>query len=65
WRFATDGGHFARAGLFAVGYGPGDETLAHTTREHIEISEVESALRGNAALAHDLACEFERERAGY
>lgn len=55
WRFATDGGHFAQAGLIVVGYGPGDETLAHTVCEHIAIEEIVLALRGNAALARNLA----------
>ncbi len=51
WRFATDGGHFAQAGMTVVGYGPGNETLAHTIQEHIEIAELETALTGNRALA--------------
>lgn len=62
WRFATDGGHFAEAGLTVIGYGPGDETLAHTAREHIAIDELAQALRGNAALARELALEYERRR---
>lgn len=64
WRFATDGGHFAQAGLIVVGYGPGDESLAHTVREHIAVVEIETALRGNAALARELGREYEQRRAG-
>jgi len=54
WKFATDGSHFAGVGMAPVGIGPGDEFLAHTNREHIEISQLEEALRINAALAVEL-----------
>ena len=59
WKFATDGGHFAEAGMSPVGFGPGDELLAHTIDEHIEIAAVEEAMRVNAALARRLAVESE------
>lgn len=55
WGFATDGGHFAKAGYTVIGFGPGDETVVHTTREHIEIAQVEAALAGYAALAREWA----------
>ncbi len=55
WRFATDGGHFSQAGVACVGFGPGDELLAHTLNEHIEIDALGVALDGNAALAWGLA----------
>lgn len=51
WRFATDGGHFAAAGVSTIGYGPGDETLAHTIEERIELTELVHGLAGNATLA--------------
>lgn len=54
WKFATDGGHFARAGMAPVGVGPGDEFLAHTNREHVEIDELAAALDINEALARRL-----------
>ena len=54
WKFATDGGHFAEVGMAPVGIGPGNEFLAHTNREHIEIAELEEALAINAALAREL-----------
>jgi acetylornithine deacetylase/succinyl-diaminopimelate desuccinylase-like protein len=53
WRFATDGGHFSQAGLTVIGFGPGDETLAHTVDESIEISALETALDAYEALARD------------
>lgn len=55
WRFATDGGHFAEAGVAPVGFGPGDELLAHTVDERIEVAALEEALRVNARLARELA----------
>ena len=57
WDFATDGGHFSQAGMACVGFGPGDEHLAHTVQEHIPIAELETAMAGNAALARVLAGE--------
>ncbi|MDQ7028837.1 MAG: M20/M25/M40 family metallo-hydrolase [Ardenticatenia bacterium] len=53
WRFATDGGHFAREGLTVIGFGPGEEGLAHTVQESIAVEELEAALAGYAALAHE------------
>lgn len=54
WQFATDGGHFALEGMTCVGFGPGDELLAHTVNEAIGIDEVEAGLAGNEALARAL-----------
>lgn len=51
WRFATDGGHFALAGQTVIGFGPGNDRLAHTVEESIEIGEIERAMAGNRALA--------------
>lgn len=50
WGFATDGGHFARAGRTVVGFGPGAEELAHTVRESLALSELEEAVEAYAAL---------------
>lgn len=55
WRFATDGGHFAQAGMTVIGFGPGDEALAHTNRESIAVDELAEALAGNEALALEWA----------
>lgn len=54
WSFATDGGHFAKSGLTVIGYAPGEERLAHTVEESIEIDQIEEALAGYQALAQDL-----------
>ncbi len=58
WDFATDGGHFAEAGMTVVGFGPGDDRLAHTVNEHIQVTELERGLHGNTALAREWAVTF-------
>lgn len=58
WDFATDGGHFALSGLTVVGFGPGDDRLAHTVREHILIDELKRGVEGNAALARGWAARY-------
>ena len=62
WNFATDGGHFARAGLKVLGIGPGDDTLAHTANEHIDIAAIEEALHINEALAMQVGIHYETLR---
>ena len=54
WEFATDGGHFAKAGATPIGFGPGDEYLAHTVDEHLPIDALETALAVNRRLALEL-----------
>ncbi len=54
WQFATDGGHFALEGMTCVGFGPGNDLLAHTIDESIPISDLERGLAGNEALARRL-----------
>lgn len=58
WGFATDGGHFAEAGLTVVGFGPGEEALAHTVEESVEVRELEAAAGGYAALGRGWAEAF-------
>lgn len=53
WGFATDGGHYAKAGLTVIGFGPGDESVVHTSHEHIEIAEIRAAVAAYAALARE------------
>ena len=57
WQFATDGGHYAAAGMVPIGFGPGNEFLAHTVDEHIEIPALAEAMAVNEALARRLAVE--------
>ena len=51
WTFATDGGHLFAAGIPCIGFGPGDERLAHTNREHVALADLRTAAIGNAVLA--------------
>lgn len=51
WPFATDGGYISAAGIPTLGFGPGDETLAHTNRERISLHAMAEATVGYAALA--------------
>lgn len=54
-RFHTDGGYIHHmAKMPIVVFGPGDEALAHTTNEHIEIDQVVSAAEVYAATIRDL-----------
>jgi acetylornithine deacetylase/succinyl-diaminopimelate desuccinylase-like protein len=55
WRFATDGGHLMAAGIPTIGFGPGDETLAHTNQERISLAQMEEAVVAYAALILALA----------
>ena len=48
FRGASDARYFAEAGIPVVVCGPGDITLAHTAREHVELAEVETAAVGYA-----------------
>jgi len=57
WTFATDGGHLFAAGIPCIGFGPGDERLAHTNREHVAVADLPKAALGNAVLAAALTAE--------
>jgi succinyl-diaminopimelate desuccinylase len=59
WQFATDGGHLMTAGIPTIGFGPGDEKLAHTNQERITIKQIEEALVGYCALTLALANSLE------
>jgi succinyl-diaminopimelate desuccinylase len=41
WQFATDGRWAHKAGIACVGFGPGDQHLAHTTTERIGVQQLE------------------------
>ncbi len=51
WVFCTNGSGTAALGIVTIGYGPGDETLAHRVDEHIELDELHAGALGYAALA--------------
>ncbi len=52
WWFATDGPHLVRSGGVAIGFGPGDEELAHTTQESVDVDSLAVARAGYRALVH-------------
>lgn len=51
WRFCTDGSICAHYGVPIIGFGPGDQELAHTSQERVSLAQLEEAMVGNAALA--------------
>jgi len=52
WDFCTDGRHTAgKLGIPTIGYGPGEESLAHTPRERISLDSLVKSVAGNAAIA--------------
>lgn len=52
WWFGTDAPHLAKttAGGVVIGFGPGEEELAHTTRESVPLGHLRLARLGYAAL---------------
>lgn len=51
WRFGTDGSYTAgEAGILTVGYGPGDEALAHRPNERVRVSDLVEAVGGYARI---------------
>ena len=53
WWFATDAPHLANTGAVVIGLGPGEEELAHTTRENVPLAHLPLARQAYAALARD------------
>ena len=51
WRFATDGGHLAEAGVTVLGFGPGDDTVVHTIQERLPLTQLVESTAGYMALA--------------
>jgi putative selenium metabolism hydrolase len=54
WLFCTNGSGTAALGIPTIGFGPGDETLAHRVDEHIELAELHAGARDYAALIEAL-----------
>lgn len=61
WWFGTDAPHLARcaegAGGVVIGFGPGEEELAHTTQESVPLAHLRVARRGYAALLRAFLAE--------
>ncbi|MHB0856217.1 MAG: M20 family metallopeptidase [Anaerolineae bacterium] len=51
WHFATDGGQLAAQSVPCVGFGPGDDALAHVADESLAVDELLEATTGYIALA--------------
>jgi putative selenium metabolism hydrolase len=51
WVFCTNGSGTAALEIPTIGFGPGDETLAHRVDEHIELGELYAGARAYATLA--------------
>jgi succinyl-diaminopimelate desuccinylase len=45
WQFATDGRWAHKVGIACVGFGPGAEELAHTTKESIAVQQLEDHVK--------------------
>lgn len=54
WWFATDAPELAATGGLVLGFGPGEEELAHTTREHVPLEELALARRAYREVALEL-----------
>lgn len=53
WWFCTDAPHLARRGAPVLGFGPGEEELAHTTKESVALEDLHAARDAYAAVAVD------------
>ena len=51
WRFCTDGGFIAAAGVPCLGFGPGEDIMAHVVDERLAIAQLLEAVVGYMALA--------------
>lgn len=50
WMFGTDGGHCGTHGVPAIGFAPGIEALAHTSRERLDLAQAREAFEAYPAL---------------
>jgi putative selenium metabolism hydrolase len=65
WEFSTNGNYWAgRAGIASIGFGPGDEETAHSTRECNSLADVVKATEFYACLPGLLPERFDAPVAG-
>jgi acetylornithine deacetylase/succinyl-diaminopimelate desuccinylase-like protein len=58
WQFSTDGTYtMGVAGIPTVGFGPGEDRLAHVTNEHIHLEDMYQAASVYAGLAANILSE--------
>lgn len=57
WKFGTDGGYLSTvAGISTIGFGPGEEQFAHTSKDHISVEDLVAASKVYALLALKYCC---------
>lgn len=54
WTFSTDGGFLSQAGVPCIGFGPGEERMAHVVDERLEIEQLLEATVAYMALALEM-----------
>lgn len=54
WSFATDGGHLMASGIPTVGFGPGEESFAHTNHDRVAVAQLRESAVGYLALLESL-----------
>lgn len=58
WNFSTDGVYSAgERNILTIGFGPGNEKLAHQPNEHISVEDIRRATRGYMELIREFALE--------
>ena len=57
WGFCTDGGALYAAGIPCLGFGPGDEFMAHVRDERLSVEQLIEATAGYMALAYRMGAQ--------
>jgi len=57
WTFSTDGGFLSDAGIPCIGFGPGQEEMAHVIDERLAIDQLLEATVGYMALALEMGAQ--------
>ena len=56
WKFGVDGTFLQRAGIPCAGFGPGDESYAHTPEDHVPIADLISSCEVYAEIIRRACC---------